>query len=99
MATGKWVLDPTHSELLFRVKHLMVTNVKGEFRNFSAVIDGDDFFTAPVKLRIDSASIFTNNDDRDKHLRSADFLDVEKYPELTFESTSLEKTGDDEFRL
>lgn len=99
MATGKWVLDPTHSELLFRVKHLMITNVKGEFRKFSAEINGDDFFTTPVKVNIESASIFTNNDDRDNHLRSGDFLEVEKFPEITFESTSLEKTDDDEFKL
>lgn len=99
MATNKWVLDPTHSELLFRVKHLMITNVKGEFRKFDAVIDGDDFFRSPVTVNIDSSSIFTNNDDRDKHLKSADFLDVEKYPEINFKSISLEKVDDDEFKL
>ena len=91
----KWVLDPTHSELLFRVKHLMITNVKGEFRSFKAEANGDDLFTTPVKVTIDTASVFTNNDDRDNHLRSADFLDVEKYPEIVFESTTFEPSGDD----
>lgn len=99
MATSKWVLDPTHSEILFRVKHLMITNVKGEFRNFTGEINGENLFTSPVKLTIDSSSIFTNNDDRDNHLKSADFLEVDKYPELTFESTKLEKKADDEFKL
>lgn len=99
MATSKWILDPTHSEILFRVKHLMITNVKGEFRKFSAEINGENFLTSPVKLTIDSSSIFTNNDDRDNHLKSGDFLEVEKYPEITFESTRFEKTADDEFKL
>lgn len=99
MATTKWVLDPTHSELLFKVKHLMITNVKGEFRNFSAEIDGEDFTKAPVKVTIDSSSVFTNNDDRDNHLKSGDFFDVENHKELTFKSTSFEKVDDNEFKL
>jgi polyisoprenoid-binding protein YceI len=99
MATTKWVLDPTHSELLFKVKHLMITNVKGEFRKISAEIDGEDFTKSRVKVTIDSSSVFTNNEDRDNHLKSSDFFDVEKHKELTFESTSLVKTDDDEFKL
>ena len=64
----KWVIDPTHSELLFKVKHLMITNVKGEFRKFDASIlaNGDDFSQAKVSATVDADSIFTNNDDRDK---------------------------------
>jgi polyisoprenoid-binding protein YceI len=54
MANVKWALDPTHSELLFKVKHLMITNVKGEFRTFSAAIDGEDFTSAPVTVKIDA---------------------------------------------
>jgi len=99
MATTKWVLDPTHSELLFKVKHLMITNVKGEFRKFSGEIDGEDFTKAPVKVNIESSSVFTNNDDRDNHLKSADFFDVENHKELTFESTSLKKVDDNEYKL
>ncbi len=99
MATTKWVLDPTHSELLFKVKHLMITNVKGEFRKFSGEIDGEDFTKAPVKVNIESSSVFTNNDERDNHLKSGDFFDVENHKELTFESTSLKKVDDNEYKL
>ena len=99
--TTKWVLDPTHSELLFKVKHLMITNVKGEFRKFNAeaTTQGEDFSTAQITVSIDASSVFTNNDDRDNHLRSADFFEVEKYGELTFASSSLTKNGDDEYKL
>ncbi len=93
--TTKWVLDPTHSELLFKVKHLMISNVKGEFRKFSAVIGGADFTTALVSVTIDAASIFTNEDNRDGHLRSGDFFDVENQKEITFVSSAFAKSGDD----
>jgi len=97
----KWVLDPSHSELLFKVKHLMITNVKGEFRKFSgdAISNGNDFSSAQVNLTIEAPSIFTNNEDRDKHLKSDDFFDVENHSTLQFKSKSLEKTGDDEYKL
>lgn len=97
----KWVLDPTHSELLFKVKHLMITNVKGEFRNFSAEITsvGADFSKASVKAEVEANSVFTNNDDRDNHLRSADFFEVERFPKLSFESSAMNAKGDDEFEL
>ena len=86
--TTKWVLDPAHSELLFKVRHLMISNVKGEFKEFNASIDavGDDFTNAKVTATIQAASVFTNQNDRDNHLRSADFFEVEKYPEIKFES-------------
>ncbi len=99
MATTKWVLDPTHSEILFKVKHLMITNVKGEFRSFSGEIDGEDFSKSQVKLTIDSSSVFTNNEDRDKHLVSADFFDVDNHKELTFVSKSLTKVDDENYKL
>lgn len=97
----KWTLDPTHSEILFKVKHLMITNVKGEFRNFDATIFsvGNDFDKAKVNVTIDAASIFTNNTDRDAHLQSADFFDVENHKELSFEGTSLKKLDDDNYEL
>jgi polyisoprenoid-binding protein YceI len=97
--SAKWVLDPAHSELTFKIKHLMISNVKGEFKSFTAAIDNEDFKNGKVEVSVDSSSIFTNNNDRDTHLKSADFFDVEKYPEITFESTSLTKIDDDEFKL
>ena len=101
MTTQKWKLDPAHSELLFKVKHLMITNVKGEFRSFDATVEsnGDGFNGARVELKANTASVFTNNDDRDAHLRSADFFDVESFPEMTFESSEMTKLDEDTYRL
>lgn len=96
---AKWVLDPTHSELTFRVKHLMISNVKGDFKNFTAEIDNEDFKNGKVKVSIETSSIFTNNTDRDNHLKSVDFFDVENHPAMTFESDNFTKVDDDEFKL
>lgn len=97
----KWVLDPAHSEIDFKVRHMMITNVKGEFRAFNAVIltEGDDFSKGSVELNIESGSVFTNNIDRDKHLKSADFFDAENHKELKFTSSSLTKLDDDNYKL
>ena len=95
----KWVLDPTHSELVFKVKHLMITNVKGEFRKFVAGIDGDDFTKSKITATIDASSIFTNDDNRDTHLKSSDFFDVENHKEITFEGTSFKKLDDENYQL
>lgn len=73
MAT-KWSSDAAHSEIEFKVKHMMITNVKGNFNSFAVNIDGQDFTTDTVVVNIDTASISTNNADRDNHLKSADFL-------------------------
>lgn len=99
MKTTKWVFDPAHSEITFKVKHLMISNVKGEFKTFEATIDGEDFRTSNFTATIDTSSIYTNNDDRDAHLKSADFFEVEQYPEITFVSKSLKKVDDDEYKL
>lgn len=98
-AGTKWVTDPAHSELMFKVKHLMITNVKGEFKNFTAEIDSEDFRDASVRVSVETSSIFTNSTDRDNHLRSADFFDVENYPVMTFESTTFRKLDDDKYKL
>ena len=93
----KWVLDPSHSEILFKVKHLMITNVKGEFRSFTGEINtvGNGFHKALVSINIDPSSIFTNEANRDTHLMSADFFNVEENKEVTFESTSFKKINDE----
>ena len=99
MHTTQWVLDPTHSEIYFKVKHLMITNVKGTFGRFNATIGGDNFENAPVALSIDVASLSTNNNDRDAHLKGGDFFETEKYPAITFESTSFKKENEAHYKL
>ena len=93
----KWVLDPAHSEISFKVKHLMITNVKGRFNKFTAdaTTIGDDPSTCNVHAVIDTDSISTNDESRDKHLRSADFFDVEKHEKIVFEGTSFKKIKGD----
>ncbi len=97
----KWALDAAHSELSFKVRHMMITNVKGEFRNFDASTEsvGEDFTKSSIDVTLDAASIFTNDDKRDGHLKSADFFDVENYPTLTFKGSSFKKVGEDEYKL
>ena len=97
----KWVLYPTHSEILFKVKHLMITNVKGEFRAFNATIltEGDDFSKGTVQAIIEAGSVFTNNEDRDTHLKSADFFDAANHKELIFTGTSFTRLDDDNYLL
>lgn len=100
-AKTTWAIDPTHSEIAFKVKHLMISNVKGSFSEFSGLVstDGDDFSTAEISFQINPASINTGVGDRDGHLKSADFFDVENFTEITFTSGKLAKTGGDEFEL
>jgi len=88
----KWVIDPAHSEVTFKVKHMMISTVTGYFKKFDATVetDGDDFKTAQVNVNIDAASIHTNNADRDAHLGSDDFFNAEQYPQITFKSTSFD---------
>lgn len=101
MATTKWILDPTHSELGFKVKHLMISNVSGSFKNFTAEVEteDDDFSKARVSLTAQMASVFTNNEQRDAHLRTSDFFEVDNHPQLTFHSTRVEKLDNDTFTL
>jgi len=97
MATTQWALDPTHSELQFKVKHLMITTVTGSLKTISATLasEGDDFEGANVSFEAEIGSIDTGNTDRDNHLKSGDFFDAEQFPKVTFESTSVTKDGDD----
>jgi polyisoprenoid-binding protein YceI len=85
MAT-KWNLDPTHSEITFKVRHMMISNVKGAFNTFTAEIEAEDdsFKNAKVSASVDTASVDTNNADRDAHLKSADFFNAEQFPNNYF---------------
>src|SRR3712207_3920126 len=99
MATIKWSVDPMHSEVLFKVKHLMITTVTGHFKQFQVEAETEDEqFTKVnrVLFTADINSISTNNDQRDTHLKSADFFDAEQFNELRFESTNYESVGDDD---
>lgn len=101
MSTQKWVIDPSHSEIQFKVKHLMITTVTGSFGTFegSAETEGDDFSTAKIQFSADIASIDTKSEQRDGHLKSADFFDAENHPKLSFESTGLISKGGNEYTL
>jgi len=88
METTSWVLDPTHSEVHFKVKHLMITNVTGSFNVLNATVNANENFShAKVNFTADINSVHTGNEQRDGHLRGVDFFDAEKFPALTFEST------------
>lgn len=93
----KWVIDPAHSEIGFKIKHLMISNIRGKFNDFEASIytTGDDFMTAEVDCWLDVASVDTNDAERDKHLRSADFFDAERFPQISFVKNSVENVDND----
>lgn len=95
-----WVIDPTHSEVQFKVKHLVISTVTGSFKQFegSVVSEGDDFDGATVSFSAETGSIDTNQEQRDGHLKSADFFDAEKFPKLLFTGT-LSKEDDEEYKL
>jgi polyisoprenoid-binding protein YceI len=101
MKTTKWILDPAHSELTFKIKHLMISNISGAFKNFSAKVEteGTDFSKANIHLIAEMNSISTNNEQRDAHLRSSDFFEVEKFSQLQFTSTGIEQTDNELFNL
>lgn len=100
-ATTTWVIDPMHSEIQFKVKHLMVSTVTGLFNKYDAKLEmaGDDFEDARITFQADVDSITTGNEQRDGHLKSADFFDAANFPQITFESTGMKKTGDDTYEL
>lgn len=101
MSTKKWVIDPLHSEVHFKVKHLVISTVTGAFNKFEggAVTNGENFENADINFNIDVNSIHTNQEARDGHLKSADFFDTANYPSITFKSTSFTKVKDDVYRL
>ncbi|CAN5415193.1 YceI family protein [soil metagenome] len=101
MATTKWVVDPMHSEVQFKVKHLVISTVTGTFRNFDggATTEHDDFDGAEVHFSLDVNSVDTNQEMRDTHLKSADFFEAETYPKIAFKSTSFKKVDDEEYVL
>lgn len=94
--TTKWAIDPSHTEIQFKVKHLMITTVTGSFTQFegSAQSNGDDFTDAEIEFKANIASISTNSEQRDAHLKSDDFFSAETYPYLTFSSGKLIPTGE-----
>ena len=96
-----WKIDPAHSEINFKVKHLVVSTVTGHFKTFHATVETnkEDFSDAVIKFEADVNSISTKNEQRDTHLKSADFFDSEKNPKMTFTSTSVKKISDYELKV
>ncbi|OZC89049.1 hypothetical protein CH254_10635 [Rhodococcus sp. 06-412-2C] len=95
LTAGTWVIDPAHSTVGFTVRHLVVSKVRGRFQNFSGTITVAEDGTPSVDAEIDVASITTDNEQRDGHLKTADFFEVEKFPTATFKSTSVKADGGD----
>ena len=101
MVKAIWNLDPAHSEVTFKVKHMMITNVTGSFGKFHAEVetDGDDFSTSNVTFSAETGSVNTGNEQRDGHLRSGDFFDAENHPVMKFVSSRLEKKDEENYIL
>jgi len=100
-SAATWSIDPDHSNVGFKVRHMMVSNVKGEFGKFNGIVDIDDkdVTKSKVEVTIDTASISTGVAKRDEHLKSADFFDVAKYPTMTFVSQKVKNVGNDKLKV
>ncbi len=100
-AQTNWNFDKTHTNIKFNVTHLVISEVDGFFKTFDGKVStkGDSFENAQVEFTIDVASIWTDNEKRDEHLRSDDFFNAEKYPKITFKSTSMKKTGKNTYKM
>lgn len=101
VTAATWEIDPVHSTAQFKVKHMMVSNVTGEFGKVTGVINYDpaDLAKSSVEATIDSTTIDTRSPDRDNHLKSSDFFDVEKFPTITFKSKKFEKAGEGKLKV
>jgi polyisoprenoid-binding protein YceI len=101
MAATKWIIDPLHSEIQFKVKHLVISTVTGTFKTFGGEVTSatGDFEDAAIKFSIDVNSVDTNQPQRDAHLKNGDFFEADKFPEISFQSTSFKKTSGDEYTL
>lgn len=100
MSQSSWKIDLTHSSITFSVRHMVFAKVRGRFGAWSGEVDlGEDLTASKVAVEIDAASIDTGVTDRDNHLRSADFFEVERFPKLTFRSTRVERGGGDRYRV
>ena len=101
MSTEHWQIDSSHSGIQFTVRHLVIAKVRGQFSRWTGALEvpGGDYAGGWLDVVIDASSIDTGVKDRDAHLRSADFLDVERYPEITFRSTGVTQTGADRLRV
>ncbi|MBB6691860.1 YceI family protein [Cohnella xylanilytica] len=101
MAKSNWAVDVSHSAIDFSVKHMMIAKVKGSFHSFEAQISADpaDLTTADIAFQIDLSSVDTRNGDRDAHLKSADFFDVENHPKLLFKATKIVSKGEGEYEV
>jgi polyisoprenoid-binding protein YceI len=100
-ATTTWNIDPAHSAAEFKVKHMMIANVKGKFGGLSGVfsLNDNDLTQSSIEASIDVSTVNTQDAQRDGHLKSADFFDVEKFPAMTFKSTAIKATGDGELAV
>jgi len=100
-AQTKWSVDPVHSSVKFSVTHLVISEVEGQFKKFDGAVTTKtpDFSNSEVNFTVDVNSIDTDNENRDKHLKSPDFFDAEKYPSMTFKSTSLKKLSGNKYQL